>query len=113
VYILQGEGNLKEHSTTADDQGARDDDAPSAKIPYLFLRDRSRDERATWYRRMKHLRALWRGLRADAARCTACGSPHMRISQKGTDSLTRLLGLRLYRCETCFERFALPHRREG
>jgi hypothetical protein len=53
-------------------------------------------------------RAVWRGLHAEDASCTNCGSRFMHPSQKSPGMIARVLGLRLFRCETCFERFALP-----
>jgi hypothetical protein len=65
-------------------------------------------ERSSWFKRIAYWRALWRGLRADRVSCTNCGSRFMRPSQREPGALTRFLGLRLFRCESCFERFVLP-----
>jgi integration host factor subunit beta len=62
---------------------------------------------------MVHWRMMWRAVKADAACCTWCGSVHIRASQKEPDALMRLLSLRLYRCESCFVRFALTRAAGG
>jgi len=57
--------------------------------------------------------AILHSLLARRAACTHCGSRNFRRSDRSTSSFTRLLRLRLYRCEYCWRLFALRQAHAG
>jgi uncharacterized protein YlaI len=52
-------------------------------------------------------RLLIKGLRSRKAACTRCGHDDFRESRRLAAPVIRALGLRVYRCSYCLERFAL------
>ena len=51
-----------------------------------------------------------RGLRSEGCACTICQSRYVRPSRRRIPWHLRLLGLALFRCESCLRLFVLPGR---
>ena len=57
-----------------------------------------------------HLRLIGRGLQTAKFACTLCESKYVRLSRHRTPWLLRLVGLALFRCQSCRRLFLLPRR---